>query len=259
VIANSSFESGATGWTAEGTEAGSGLETSGGYNSARSYHVRAVDRGDNQVNRIRTPLSTVLSANFSATISAKVRWLRGPPEILFRLRGNWLEAVGIMDLPTNLGTPGARNSRAVPNAPPAISEVAHHPVLPAANQPCLVTARVNDPDAPVTVSLKYRLDPATTYTTVTMVDNGTGGDAIAGDGVYSALIPGQASGTMVAFSVQATDGQAASASFPNDAPTRECLVRFGELQPAGNFPVYRIWMTQATLTTWNGRSKLDNT
>src|SRR2546427_218291 len=92
-----------------------------------------------------------------------------------------------------------------------------------------------------------------------MRDDGSGGDAVAGDGLYSATIPGQAGGTMVAFYLQATDSLNASSTFPNNAPTRECLVRFGELQPAGNFPVYRIWMTQATLTTWNGRSKLNNT
>ena len=27
----------------------------------------------------------------------------------------------------------------------------------------------------------------------------------------------------------------------------------------GKFSVYRIWMTQATLNTWNNRSKLNNT
>ena len=76
---------------------------------------------------------------------------------------------------------------------------------------------------------------------------------MAGDGVYSATIPGQASGTMVAFYVQATDEAlpAATGTFPNDAPTRECLVRVGEVQPTGNFPVYRLWMTQATFNTWN--------
>lgn len=259
LIANSTFESGATGWTAEGTEETSGLETSGGYNSTRSYHVRAVERGDNQVNRIRTPLTASLASGTTATIRAKVRWLRGHPEILFRLRGNWLEAIGTMTLPTNLGTPGARNSRALSPAPPAIVEVAHQPVLPAANQACLVTARVGDPAGTFSVVLRYRLDPSASYANAPMLDDGAGADAVAGDGLYSAILPGQAAGTMVAFYVQAGGGSGAASTFPSEAPARECLVRFGELQPAGNFPVYRIWMTQATLNTWNGRSKLNNT
>jgi hypothetical protein len=93
------------------------LETTEGFASRQSYHVRATGRGDNQVNRIRTPLTAGQTAGVTNTIRAKVRWLRGHPELLFRLRGNWLEAAVNMDLPTNLGTPGARNSRAVTNAP----------------------------------------------------------------------------------------------------------------------------------------------
>jgi hypothetical protein len=59
--------------------------------------------------------------------------------------------------------------------------------------------------------------------------------------------------------VQATDSLNASATFPNNAPARECLVRFGEVQPFGSFPTYRIWMTAATLNTWTTRHKLNNT
>ena len=92
LIANSTFESGATGWTAEGTQEQSGSEPTEGFASAQSYHVRATDRGDNQVNRIRTPLTAAQSSGLTNTIRAKVRWLRGHPEILFRLRGNWLRS-----------------------------------------------------------------------------------------------------------------------------------------------------------------------
>jgi len=261
LIANSTFESGATGWTAEGTQEQSSWETTEGFSSARSYHVRATDRGDNQVNRIRTPLTSAQSAGVTLTIRAKVRWLRGHPEILFRLRGNWLEAAVAMDLPTNLGTPGARNSRAVTNAPPAIYDVTHYPPVPATNQPVVVTARVHDPDGLSSVQLRYRIDPSATLTTVAMVDDGTGGDAVAGDGVFSAIIPGQNANTLVAFRVQATDGisPGATSTFPNNAPTRECLVRFGESVPSGSFPSYRIWMTQASFNAWDARNNLNNT
>ncbi|HEY9172649.1 MAG TPA: lamin tail domain-containing protein [Verrucomicrobiae bacterium] len=261
LIANSTFETGATGWTAEGTESASSLETTEGYQSSRSYHVRAVDRGDNQVNRIRTPLTASLaSGTTGVTLRAAVRWLKGHPQVLFRLRGNWLECAGEMALPVRPGTPGAVNSRFVPNLGPALTEVRHSPVLPAASEPILVTARAHDPDDVAALLLRYRLDPATTYTTVAMNDAGTSGDAVAGDGVFTARIPGQASGTMIAFHVQAQDGfsPAAATLFPSDAPARECLVRVGETQPTGNFPVYRLWMTQATLSTWTSRNKLNN-
>src|SRR5205823_5878687 len=50
----------------------------------------------------------------------------------------------------------------------------------------------------------------------------------------------------------------ARGSFPKDAPARECLIRFGEAQPAGNLGTYRLWMTQATFNQWRDRPKLDN-
>ena len=59
-IANGTFESGDSGWVAEGTEKTSSLETSEGYNSNQSYHLRAVEKGDNQINRVRTPLKSAL-------------------------------------------------------------------------------------------------------------------------------------------------------------------------------------------------------
>jgi hypothetical protein len=261
LIANSTFETDANGWTAEGTESLSSLETTEGFGSSRSYHVRAVERGDNQINRIRTPLtSTLASGTTSVTIQAHVRWLKGHPEILFRLRGNWLECAGEMALPISPGTPGAVNSRFAANVGPAITEVQHSPVLPAANQPFIVTARVHDPDGITTLQLKFRVDPNATYSIVNMNDTGTAGDAVAKDGIFTATIPGQPGGVMVAFYVSATDGFAPTATtfFPNDAPLRECLARVGEIQPSGNFPAYRLWMTQANLTTWATRPELDN-
>jgi hypothetical protein len=258
LIANSTFETGAAGWVAEGTQDESSIENAEGFNSARSYHVRASDRGDTGANRIRTPLTSNLAVGSTATIRAKVRWLKGHPEMLLRIRGNYLEAIGLLNVPLNLGTPGLANSRARANVAPAIYDVAHAPVLPAANQAFVVTARVEDPDQPAVVQLNYRIDPAAAYTVKAMSDNGTGGDAVAGDGIYSASIPGAALGSVIAFYVSATDSLAAQARFPSDAPARECLVRIGETQPAGALGTYRLWMTAATRNTWTSRSPLNN-
>jgi hypothetical protein len=261
LITNGTFETGAAGWFAEGTEKTSGLETAEGFNGSQSYHLRAVEKADNQINRVRTLLSTALAAgNTNVTIHAAVRWLKGDPEILLRLRGNWLECAAELPTPANLGTPGARNSRYLGNAAPAITGVSHSPVLPAANQSIVVTARLSDPDGLASATLNYRIDPGVAYSNITMTDDGTGGDAVAGDGVYTATIPGQPAGTMIAFYVQAGDQAipSATATFPNDVPARECLVRVGELQPTGNYPVYRVWTTRATMNTWNSNSKLDN-
>ncbi len=258
-VTNPGFESGTAGWSSGGTHSKSGLENSG-YNSAHSLHLRASDRGNNAADRVYTVLSSAVAPNATATIRAKVRWLRGHPEILLRLKGNWLEAFGRLNVPANLGTPGAANSQARANTGPAITDVSHRPVLPQAGQAVRVTARVSDPDGVTTVTLKYRIDTEAGPFSVPMVDDGTGADALAGDGIYTGLIPGQASGKLIAFAVEATDAfaPAATTQFPNDAPARECLVRVGETQPGGAFGTYRLWLTAATVNTWATREKLSN-
>lgn len=259
-IANWDFEGGMTGWVAQGNHELSGLELTGFGGSSRSLHIRASSNGDTGANRVRTALTSSLVNAQTATLRAKALWLRGRPEILLRVHGNQHEAPGLLALPRNLGTPGVLNSRAAANAAPAIYAVTHSPALPAANQQVVVTARVHDPDAPTSVLLKYRKDPTVTLTTINMSDTGINGDAVAGDGIYSAIIPGQTNGSLIAFHVQATDGfvPAATATFPASAPVRECLVRFGESVPANAFGTYRIWMTQATFNKWTSRPKLSN-
>ncbi|MEO8428601.1 MAG: lamin tail domain-containing protein, partial [Verrucomicrobiota bacterium] len=253
LISNPDFESGLNGWFPQGTHDDSFLETSGGYGgSSKSLHLRASGRGDTGANRIRATLTSSLNSGQTATLRAKVRWLTGNPEILLRLHGNWLEAPGKIITAGNLGTPGARNSRAAGNSGPAISKVTHSPLLPAPNQPVVVKAQVSDPDALASLVLSYRVDPSTNQTAVSMVNNGAG--------FYSATIAGQPSGTMVAFFLTARDNFSPSATttFPDDAPIRECLIRFGETQPAGTFATYRIWVTQATQQRWATREKNSN-
>src|SRR5258708_18352185 len=103
-----------------------------------------------------------MAVNQTATLRFKARWLRGWPEVLFRLNGNWLEATGPMPVPTNLGTPGLPNSRYVTNAGPAMYEVTHSPSVPAANQAVGVAARVTGPDGLESFTLTYRSMPSTT-------------------------------------------------------------------------------------------------
>jgi len=259
-IANGSFETGASGWFFQGTHRLSHAEPGEGFQSARSLRVVASDRGDHVANRVRTALKSPIPTGTTATIRARVRWLRGHPEILLRLRNGALEASGRLALPAFAGTPGAPNSRAVPNVGPAITEVQHDPALPAANQPVRVTARVGDPDGLRSVMLMYRVDPATATTGIVMTDDGGGADLQAGDGVFSATLPGQKRGTLVAFWIEAFDAAAAPASgrFPDDAPGRECLVRFGETVVAGAFANYRLWMTRAVHDQWAAREKMSN-
>ena len=263
-VANPTFENGLIYWTLMGCFTRSSLETGGaGYQSNYALHLRTRNRLFTIANAAQGALSnTSLTTNQTATLRFKARWLRGCRDIVMRLHGNWLEAAGTMDVPSNLGTPGARNSRAVSNAGPAIYEVTHLPALPAAGQPCVVVARVHDPDGVASITLNYRVDPAAAYTSVAMRDDGTGGDVVGGDGIFSATIPGQASGALVAFTITALDNLGARSRFPelldDRTPDRECLVRFGEPQPLMSFGVYHLWLSQSNMFLWNSLPVLSN-
>jgi hypothetical protein len=260
-ITNPGFESGATAWAFQGTHNKSSVEAGGAFSGSQALHVRAVERGDTGANRIRTAIALLpVNGTNQITLRARARWLRGDPNILLRTRGNWLECAGAMTVPKNLGTPGAANSRAVANAGPAISDVSHFPVLPADSEPVVVSALVSDPDGVAGVTLQYRIDPNTTYSSIVMRDNGTGGDAFAGDGIYSATIPGQPANTMVAFYIQASDSFASPATtfFPATIPTNECLINFGETLRSTSIGAYRLWLTQSNINYWTTREKNSN-
>jgi hypothetical protein len=192
----------------------------------------------------------------------KGRWLRGWPEVLMRVHGNWIELTGTLPIPANLGTPGLSNSRFVANPGPAIYQVQHSPPLPAAGQPVVVTARFHDPDG-VTPTLKYRLDPSGTYISAPMNDTGVNGDAVAGDGVYSATIPGQPARVVAAFVVTAQDSLGQKTVFPadlgdNSQVVRECVVMFGDTVPTASFGHYHLWLTQNWINRWAKLQALSN-
>ncbi|TFG63318.1 MAG: hypothetical protein E4H28_06560, partial [Gemmatimonadales bacterium] len=260
LLPNGTFESGITGWLAMGNHRRSAWWQGEGDASAASLHVEASGDGDTGANHIEGDFNGLTSSATNVTIKARCRWLAGCPYIVFRLLGNWLDAAGTMDVPRNLGTPGLRNSSYVANAGPAIAEMTHFPVFPGAGSNVLVTARVHDPDGIAAVTLRYRLDPATGLTEVAMNDSGLSGDAVAGDGVYAGLIPGQSTDALVAFRVVATDSAspAAASESPPAGHAREGLVMFGQTVPAGTFGTFRIWVTQAVRTLWAGLPALSN-
>lgn len=251
LIGNPSFENGTGGWVFQGNHNATGWNTNEGFGSARSLHLRASGRGDPGANRVRTQLPFTLTSGSTITMRAKVRWLKGNPNILLRLRGNYLEAPGFTLTARNLGTPGAANSSAVTNSAPVITDVAHWPPLPANNQQVLVTARASDADGLATLLLRYRIDPNTNYVSLSMTNNG--------GGLFSAVLPAQVNAA-VAFYIQAADRLQPSlgSTFPNDAPSRECVVRWGDTNVIGTLGTYRFWLTQRTIDQWSNEEKMSN-
>ena len=261
-IMNPTFESGLGSWSLQGSHVRSSLESSG-YNSSYSLHIRSGDKFWTAENSCQASLNdNIMAAGDTVTLRYQARWIHGCPEPDLRLNGNWLEATAVLPIPRNLGTPGAPNSTLITNAGPAMYAVTHNPPVPAAGQAVVVSSRAQDPDGIRSLTLYYRIDPATNYTSVTMKDDGTGGDAIARDGIYSATIPGQTTQTVAAFYISAVDNQGVVTRFPalltDQSPVRECVVMFGDGNPGGSFGVYHMWLTQTNVNRWANLADLSN-
>src|SRR5262249_46698337 len=141
---------------------------------------------------------------------------------------------------------------------------------PLANENVVVTCSATDPDGIARVTLRYRLEGGNTtvtpalFSSLQMVDNGTGGDAIAGDGIYSATLTGRPASGTISFYIEAVDNLGATnlfpqdvfpppgypRCFPNDGVTRECVVRWGETMMLGSFATYHVWLTFANSNRW---------
>ncbi|MDG2125053.1 MAG: lamin tail domain-containing protein [Verrucomicrobiales bacterium] len=252
VLANGGFEDGLSGWFPQGNHRRSELQQGGAFDGTNSLRLIATKRGDPGPNRVRARLTQRLRERSRATLRARVRWLAGHPEFLLRFKGNWLEATGRLEIPKNLGTPGATNSRATANAGPHIGLVTHRPLLPGPTDPVGVFAQVTDTAGVATVTLHYRIDPGSTLTNLPMRDDGIGADLSPDDGIFSAEIPPQPNRSLVAFHISANDGNPlpASSVFP---PTGECLARVGEPAAPLTFAAYRLWLTQAAIADWDSQ------
>jgi len=251
LIANSGLERGANGWQWGGTHEATTVERGSGVNRSSALRIRASERGDTAANRIRARMNGGLTNGMIATIRAQARWLRGTPDLLLRLHGNYLEAAGVMPLPRNLGTPGAPNSRAAANTGPAIAAVQHSPLLPVAGQDVTVIAEVEDPDRVAIVTLNYRIDPSTNaYVRVPMNYQGAG--------YYAGTIPGQSNLVTATFYIDAVDARGVISHFPASGPAAAGVVLFGDRNLNGSLATYHIWLSSANLNRWAQRERSSN-
>lgn len=112
-------------------------------------------------------------------------------------------------------TPGTPNAQSSSNGPRIFDTTRTATISNPANS-ITVTARLQDNLSPVaSVSLRYRAmfdDEAT----MPMVDDGTGTDTTAGDGIFSAAIPGDLAsvGQMIRWAIVATDNDGAETRAP---------------------------------------------
>ena len=126
--------------------------------------------------------------------------------------GDYAPAPSYLSIPT----PGNPNAAGSTTPGPAISLDQFSPALPTTADNLTVTCRVLPVFSPVAaVTMKWRV-AYTAEQTLAMNDDGTGGDAVAGDSIYTAVIPktSYTQGQMVRWFFQATDAEANATRWP---------------------------------------------
>ncbi len=267
-LANGGFESGAASWRFQGNHVRSFVTTADQRFGSRALHLIASGHGDPGANCVNQSITGVTAG--TVTFRGWAKWLRGSPYLLLRTARERAPVqpprpahAFELTMPANLGTPGRRNTAYTENRPPAIRDVRHDPVLPRAGEPIVVTACLTDNDGVASATCYYRSEGQASFTALPMVDDGSGDDAIAGDHVYTATIPGAAAGTMRAFYIEASDG-AVAGRFPTplepsaEVPNRTCLVRVGDAQLPTRFARYRVWLSNDVINTFTSRPNLSN-
>lgn len=281
-VTNGTFESNTQGWMIEGTHIRSGRTNQSPISGSGSLKIIASARGDNKVNRIETPDAlgnglNNLNLNEDLLISFKARWVAGSQTLLTHGYDHEMARAHALDVPLDLGTPGARNQvtgrlisqTGAANLGPVISDAINEPAVPGPGEQVTVRARVVDPDGIASVTLRYALNtPSSTPLSVAMA-------RIGASDVFEAKIPGQAQATRVVFFITASDGGGRTGRYPVDIVARThpllvnppsaglndlryCVYRHDIKNPATSFHSYRFYMTGASENELSNRQLHSN-
>ena len=212
---------GAQGWLCQGTHHLSHME-------GREFHVVSTGHGDVRANRCEIDVLGIAD-NKTLAWRCEARWISGKPTLIVQTWDHSFGGILRLPIPRNLGTPGAPNSARLADAVPTVSELKHSPAVPTASEPVLVTVRVESATGDPHVKLYHRRDFASRTTEPvwrpkTMYDDGVqGGDLVAGDGIYSAVLDQhQIDDAIVQFYVEATNA-GGSTVIPRPAPEKPAL------------------------------------
>ncbi len=113
-------------------------------------------------------------------------------------------------------TPGRQNDAGVEAIGPIIADVEHSPETPSTRRSLEITARIAESCDPlVSATLYYRV-MFDREVAAALVDDGTGLDPVAGDGIFTARIPNDAFeiGQMIRWYITATDAAGRVSRFP---------------------------------------------
>lgn len=214
----SSTGSSADGWLAQGNHGDS-------FVSNGILHLRATGHGDNGANRAEIDTLAVLAGR-SYTFRFDARWVYGKPRLIAQSWEHSLGAPVLIRVPENLGTPGSANSILQSDPLPEIESLVHMPAVPTPGESVRVQVKIGSVDPLASAKVIYRLDDVNgtnAWSEVNLFDDGfTGGDLVAGDETFTALVSQfQSISNIVQFYVEAETINGAVQTLPRsgaDAP-----------------------------------------
>ncbi|MEX2186946.1 MAG: lamin tail domain-containing protein [Pirellulales bacterium] len=242
LIQNGDFQSGAaTAWRLLGNHGTSEVIADPTDPSGINQVLRFVATGptEHMSNHAETTLkdgANYVTINSAQTyeISFRAKWITGSPQVNSRLYFSRLQRTTTLDVPDDVGTPGAVNSQWTANAGPTYANLSHFPVVPQAGENVTVSVAADDPDGVASMTLRYAIDGGA-FASAAMTLSG---------GVYRSEIPGQSAATVVQFYVEGQDSLAAVSTYPAAGPASRALYKVddGQARPGGGHDL-RIIMT----------------
>ena len=248
-IANGNFESGLTGWRAIGTHGQTEVIVDPENPGNHVLHLVATGPQEHMHNHIETTYigGHVVTAGREYQISYRAKWLAGNNLLNTRLYFNRVARTTPLSYPQRNGTPGAPNSRFVPNIGPTFSGFQHQPVIPQPNETVTVSVTAQDPQGVGSCNVWWSTNSGP-WSNAPMTHQGAG--------VYRGTIPGFAAGTIVQFYVRGTDTLGAVATYPAAGTNSGALyaVADGQANLALGHNV-RIILTPANVNLLHGNAQ----
>ena len=146
-------------------------------------------------------------------ISFRAKWIAGNGELNSRLYFTRASNTAFIDVPENLGSPGADNSQLEVNIGPTYDDFGHSPIIPRSSEAVTVTVRAEDPQDVNSMTLWWRNQSGAWNSEVFTLD----------DELFRGTIPAQGNNSVVQFYVEGVDGNGAISTYPADGRESRAL------------------------------------
>ena len=206
LIQNGDFDNGLSTWRAGGNHRYATIVADPDDASNPVLQLITTGSAEHILNHVETTFvnNTEILIGRTYQISYRAKSISGSNQLNTRLYFNNLPHTERLARPKTTGTPGVANFSAESNIGPTFENLQQSVVTPGSGQSVNISVAAEDPNGVANVVLWYSANEGTWQQTNTTLSNGR----------YTGTIPGFASGTVVQFYVEGTDGNGASSTFP---------------------------------------------